>query len=126
VRLQKFLSGDYRNVVMLWRKDFEQGDRQAAPKESGHGRNPRRRSGQARGQRPLQPRCDQIQSKGLALGPGVREQMKSKHSTTLENEWSSLSPATSSSYSPLATRHHPHRTRVGFGLMCPPEHVWLG
>jgi hypothetical protein len=26
--------------------------------------------------------------------------MKSKHSTTLENEWSSLAPATSSSYSP--------------------------
>jgi hypothetical protein len=22
--------------------------------------------------------------------------------------------------------HHPHRFWVGFGVMCPPEHVWLG
>jgi hypothetical protein len=32
----------------------------------------------------------------------------------------------SSLYTPQAKRHHPHRLWVGFGLMCPPEHAWLG
>ena len=32
----------------------------------------------------------------------------------------------SSLYSPKAKRHHPHRFWVGFGVMGPPEHVWLG
>jgi hypothetical protein len=32
----------------------------------------------------------------------------------------------SSVYSPEAKRHHLHRFWVGFGVMCPSEHTWLG
>jgi hypothetical protein len=30
------------------------------------------------------------------------------------------------SHFPSAKRHHPHRFLVVFGVMCPPEYVWLG
>jgi uncharacterized short protein YbdD (DUF466 family) len=115
VRLQKFLPGDYHNVVMFWRKDFDKAitkQRHKSPDTAETRKDFDKAITKQRHKSPdtAETRADhavkladkgfysravsKIQSKGLAYGPGVREQLKSKHPTTLEHDWSTPAPAT--------------------------------
>jgi hypothetical protein len=94
VRLQNFLSSGYRNVVILWRKDV---DKVIAKQRHKSPSTAKICAGQAAklADKGFYSRAvSEIQSKGLAYGPGVREQMKGKHPTKLELDWSPPAPAT--------------------------------
>jgi hypothetical protein len=83
VRLQNFLSSGYRNVVILWRKDV---DKVIAKQRHKSPSTAKICAGQAAklADKGFYSRAvSEIQSKGLAYGPGVREQMKGKHPAML-------------------------------------------
>ena len=92
VRLQTFLSGDYRKVVTFWRKDF---DKALAKQRHKSPDTPENRAEQAvklADKGFISRAAGKIHSKGRA--DGAEEQMARKHPTTPEHDWPAPAPAT--------------------------------
>jgi hypothetical protein len=94
VRLQSFLSGDIHNVAMFWRKDFDKAKAKQRHKSPDKAETRADQAAKLADKGCYSRAVSEIQSKGLAHGPGVREQMKGKHPTKLELDWSPPAPAT--------------------------------
>jgi hypothetical protein len=94
VCLQKFLTGDYHNVVMFWRKDFDMAIAKQRHKSPDTAETRADQAAKLAGKGFYSRAVRKPQSKGFAHGPGVREQMKGKHPVKPEHDWPPPAPAT--------------------------------